>query len=984
MAQIGSLSVKLGLVTVEWDKSTAAAKKSAKDLQSQFDQLGTRVKGLAEDFKNWGIASATLGMGLLYHEAVQLSDEVSDLSKSFGLSIPEVLSFRDALQSSGGKAENADKAINTLFGHIAEAKEGNDAAIAQFEKLGISFDELKTMSPYEAIQKVAAGFSNVADQFERTKAVKELFGKAGIGLSMEDLAANMEGGSKKNQQYADSLKKVGEVSDAMKANLQNLTVAFADLIAPLTSSGIISVDTFSKALKGLTAAAIPLAIGAIATSLLSVGIAFQKIVIEIRAATAAGALFNLTAGGASPLGLIIKAVTTAAAIGTFLYINSSASAAPPQEGRTATGTVGQGPIGNSMNPDERGSWDSAAQQAESKKAKQKQAEIQLAKDLSALEHSTAIFNLNAIGKKTELQIKLNEIDAQASREKLTITAKEKTELEDITLSEKSRAGIIELANQQRNKANQQALDAKALATAQYNYEIKIQQDAFAQEKIVTRQILEIDKQKVALEIEQTKYQTLQNELDLIELDRSSAQAQILAKQKEELIGVVDAKKQQLIIDKAGLEGEKVDADAANKKLVALDKEAQRRKQLANDAAEAELELQRIDFETQAEIAQLLADEATKRYAYADERQRLAEESAAAEIEGERILGEAVQFWADSENKLIEEKIQRDKIAFDYQLQNYELNKQISEEAWSYVDARNAAILTFQNEGEETLRQQQLSNVRLALEKDLLNVSQKERDTALAQYDLEMQIYEFKRKGEKLGMSPESMDAVAESMQRVGDSTIKLQDDIKATQETFKYGWETAYRKYEEDANNAGLQGAQTFQVFSNQVGSSIDELVDKGETSFEKLTMSIIKDLEKIYLKQQLMSIVSESTSWAKTGISALRSYFGGVGGAPSMESGTSTAWMGHATGGNVSANSPSIVGERGPELFMPKQSGMIIPNNAIGDSMGNQPANVYNGPYIANMSAIDTQSGLQFLAKNKQGVWAANQSVNRSIPMSR
>jgi len=50
---------------------------------------------------------------------------------------------------------------------------------------------------------------------------------------------------------------------------------------------------------------------------------------------------------------------------------------------------------------------------------------------------------------------------------------------------------------------------------------------------------------------------------------------------------------------------------------------------------------------------------------------------------------------------------------------------------------------------------------------------------------------------------------------------------------------------------------------------------------------------------------------------------------------------------------------------------------------MGGQTIN-YNGPIIQNMNAIDTQSGLQFLAKNKQGVFAAYQSANRSIPMSR
>ena len=37
------------------------------------------------------------------------------------------------------------------------------------------------------------------------------------------------------------------------------------------------------------------------------------------------------------------------------------------------------------------------------------------------------------------------------------------------------------------------------------------------------------------------------------------------------------------------------------------------------------------------------------------------------------------------------------------------------------------------------------------------------------------------------------------------------------------------------------------------------------------------------------------------------------------------------ANGGPVSAGSPYLVGERGPELFMPKASGTVIPNNALG-----------------------------------------------------
>jgi len=69
---------------------------------------------------------------------------------------------------------------------------------------------------------------------------------------------------------------------------------------------------------------------------------------------------------------------------------------------------------------------------------------------------------------------------------------------------------------------------------------------------------------------------------------------------------------------------------------------------------------------------------------------------------------------------------------------------------------------------------------------------------------------------------------------------------------------------------------------------------------------------------------------------------------------------------------------------MIPGQSGAIIPNNSLSSSMGSQPQIVYNGPYIANMSAIDTQSSVQFLAKNKTAVWAANQSAQQSLPQSR
>ena len=96
------------------------------------------------------------------------------------------------------------------------------------------------------------------------------------------------------------------------------------------------------------------------------------------------------------------------------------------------------------------------------------------------------------------------------------------------------------------------------------------------------------------------------------------------------------------------------------------------------------------------------------------------------------------------------------------------------------------------------------------------------------------------------------------------------------------------------------------------------------------------------------------------------------------------TQYQGRAKGGSVMGGNPYLVGENGPEIVVPHRGGTVIPNNRLSSSLGQQPQNVYNGPYIENMSAIDTQSAMQFLSKNKNSVWAANQSASRGMPASR
>jgi len=240
--------------------------------------------------------------------------------------------------------------------------------------------------------------------------------------------------------------------------------------------------------------------------------------------------------------------------------------------------------------------------------------------------------------------------------------------------------------------------------------------------------------------------------------------------------------------------------------------------------------------------------------------------------------------------------------------------------------------------------------------------------------LQLELFDIEQKRKLLvlekKMNQEQANEFAQSEKK------RAQEDyqIAQSQRTFEFGWQKAFASYTESATNAAKLGEQAFVSVTQNLETALDRFVQTGKLSFSDLARSIISDLIKIQLKAQATSLFSSL---------GIGDFFSGIFGG-----GSKTAFSGGiklpglANGGDITG--PSIVGERGPELFVPRTSGTIIPNNQLGSAMGGGPSIVYNGPYIANMSAIDTQSSLQFLAKNKQGVWAANQSAQRSLPQSR
>jgi lambda family phage tail tape measure protein len=220
------------------------------------------------------------------------------------------------------------------------------------------------------------------------------------------------------------------------------------------------------------------------------------------------------------------------------------------------------------------------------------------------------------------------------------------------------------------------------------------------------------------------------------------------------------------------------------------------------------------------------------------------------------------------------------------------------------------------------------------------------------------------------------DKQIQAVKKIGDEAVKTAEKIERSsieaQRTFSFGWNKAFAQYAEDAGNYGRMGEEVFASITGNMTSALDKFVDTGKLSFSDLANSIIKDLLKIQLRMAMMQGVS---SMFGGGSGILGNLFGGGVSSISTAQWTSGAF---ADGGNPPVGEASLVGERGPELFIPNRSGTIIPNNQLG-SLGST-TNVTNN-YI---SAIDTKSFEDRLYGSNKAIWAANAYASKNISTSR
>jgi hypothetical protein len=179
------------------------------------------------------------------------------------------------------------------------------------------------------------------------------------------------------------------------------------------------------------------------------------------------------------------------------------------------------------------------------------------------------------------------------------------------------------------------------------------------------------------------------------------------------------------------------------------------------------------------------------------------------------------------------------------------------------------------------------------------------------------------------------------------------DEEQTSWGKFMSGWTSAADKFKENVVDMTRFGEQLFNKMANGFSDAILKFAETGKLSFKDLFRTLMSEIIKMQANKLFLQLFG--------GGGLLGDFFGD---------------LFKADGGPVSANKPYIVGERGPELFMPSSAGTIIPNEQMGQFGGGGQTNV-----TYNINATDAQSFKTMLARDPEYLFAVSQAGARRMP---
>lgn len=878
--------------------------------QASIERLNRSAERLGQTFGGLAGALAGLVTGAALRNAIAFADTLDDMSKATGIAINNIQGLSTAFTANGGTAEGAQKAILELVKELDAARSGSGRTQAAFEDVGVSLQDLARLSEQDILAKTIQGLAKVTDASKRVTLAQQLLGKEARTVDFAGVAQDYGRASQEALRYTQSVQEAARLQGQLDTAFKQLQMSILKAVEPLAKF-INSLDP--ETIQRFVDAVVK--IGGAAAAIGGVAAAFSALGRIIAALSVAGAgLFALFARGGQ-----LIAGGAAVASGAFSSLSRTLQFAWGYIDRFIRGTPMFSKdlplaerLGTLMTKlGERVNW------------------LQVGLGLAAAGAALFVGGLAKVAAGLAAIVGITIAANEAAKllfdvDPIDIFARKLENLVTSTFPSLA-AGINKLGERLGMGPAPSQRDEQQRQAAQERFRRSEQQAIATQVQAVNEVKTKVDELKAKLREVTDEYRR-GGELLVRNIEFETS----LVGKTEAEVAVARAVNQERERAQQALQGmAKQEADIAEQ----LRKGEISRQVAANMVGAVRAASAKITEESQRTQTAVVA--ATKAY-----QDRLA---------AQRIEQLQLQAILDQQEQLVE----------------------YHREMAQFQDQINAARLQAISQVEQLKQENALTEQREALEQAIRNLRREDQDSARALFELE------NRRREQLERIRQIQDLpydervrkereINQEIDRARTVIMQRSQAFQAEQSSFASGWQNALENFRNNIQTEAQLAGEIFGQFTRGLEDAFVNFAKTGKLSFKDMINSILQTL----IRSGIQRIIAQTFGGFSFG-----SLFGGGGGGGfgtgnlfgNMDLGGFLA-----SGGPARANVPYVVGEQGPELFVPNTAGTVVPNGGGATSV------------TYNINAVDAESFRSLVARDPEFLFAVTEQGRRRLPNQR
>lgn len=202
-----SSKIRAGSAFVELKSKDSDFIRGMKKAQRRLESFGAAARSVGTKLIAGGGSIVAAG-AVATRVFTKVGDDLDKISKRTGIAVEALSGFGFAAEQSGASLEQFEKGIQGMQRALFDASRGTITAIDTLERLGLTYEQIKDLSPEQQFTLIADRLSKVTDMSSRAGIAMQLFGRAG-----RQMLPMFENGAAGLKAFRDEAEQLGLIFD---------------------------------------------------------------------------------------------------------------------------------------------------------------------------------------------------------------------------------------------------------------------------------------------------------------------------------------------------------------------------------------------------------------------------------------------------------------------------------------------------------------------------------------------------------------------------------------------------------------------------------------------------------------------------------------------------------------------------------------------------------------------------------------------------